>query len=75
MGFRNWSPKKGQKKARVQSTPGRVMGTFPLLREEGGFGHRLETDYKSHPGLDRWSGVMVLMSGLDDWPELAAFLV
>jgi hypothetical protein len=39
MGFRNWSPKKGQKKARVQSTPGRVMGTFPLLREEGGFGH------------------------------------
>lgn len=28
----------GQKKARVQSTPGRVMGTLPLSPEEGGFG-------------------------------------
>ena len=28
----------GQKKARVQSTPGRVMGTLPLSPEEGEFG-------------------------------------
>jgi hypothetical protein len=38
MAVKNSPPKIGQKKARVQSTPGRVMGTFPLSPEEGEFG-------------------------------------
>jgi hypothetical protein len=33
-----WKAAEEQKKARVQSTPGRVMGTFPLSPEEGDLG-------------------------------------